>query len=91
MATANCRRTGRPSVVDADKLEHAAAPGQRFLPPGDYRQDRPETHHAVPAPAPTLPRPRDRCRSQGGPTHRMVRNWPGGPHEFTRDLPCHRR
>ncbi|MEV7134375.1 recombinase family protein [Arthrobacter sp. NPDC093128] len=53
--TANGRRTGRPSVVDPAKLEHAAPCSGPTVPPsGDNRQDRPETHDVVPTHAVAL-------------------------------------
>ena len=55
VATANGRRTGRPSVVDPAKLEHAVllrANGSSIREITTNHQDWVETHDAVPAPAP---------------------------------------
>lgn len=58
VASANGRRAGRPSVIDAGKIEHAALLRDKgFSMKDNTAEDRAQTHHAVPASATPLPHP----------------------------------
>lgn len=68
VATANGRRTGRPSVVDAAKLEHALMLRDKGAPMREIVTKTGLAHHPVSAPAASLPR-------QHGRVNQSAKTW----------------